>query len=771
MTASTLPSLAVVVAAAGFVLRNLAVAGALGVTGLVAGRSILEPLRQLAGRRPGGGGNGGSRRRPGGGGGGAGNGDDSPGGGGGSRWPGLWLRLDGGLETAAVAATLGLAAVAHAGLLLGTAGWLRPWPVLGTLLMINLASRPGWRWLVGCLGQGTVRLRLRLAERSAGRPCVAGTAPTGATVASLLPAPALPALIAAVAVGPVVALALYPPVAFDATLYHLPYARAFAATGALPFLPDLRFPIFPQLQEVLFALGMTLAGDVTAQLMALLETVLTGAILLCWGRQFSRAASWIGAAVYAGCPIVVYLAATAYVEAGLVLFFTAALFAVSRWRAGGGEGWLPLAAVFAAAAADSKYLGLLALGLVVLAAAAGRPEGEDGELGGGRRWRRVLAAGAAGALVLAPWTWRIVAATGNPVFPYLAQIFGRSPWSRPSWVVPEVHSVAGLARFAGEVVWRLLRAPWDTVLARARTGGYPPYSPLLLLGLPAVLAAAVADRRARGLVLSAAAYGLAAFTILPDARYLLPAVPLLCVALGAGVARGLAAWPVRGGLLAEAPWHDEPAQEAGRTWDAPAPAADVLPNAPWREHPAQGAAAPAAAAARRPGGAARRTAVAAALAVACALPGWLYAGYRLVRSGPLPLTPPARDAFLARTLPLYPAVRHLNQACGSAYSLYGLHAENMAYLAAGRFLGDWSGPAAYRRVVPQDGDLEVFHRHLRALGADHLLMAAGDPYLPAVAADAAAGGRFQPIYADARARLFALAGAGCLGAEARPAAR
>ena len=31
------------------------------------------------------------------------------------------------------------------------------------------------------------------------------------------------------------ALALYPPTGFDATLYHLPFARAFAASGRLPF--------------------------------------------------------------------------------------------------------------------------------------------------------------------------------------------------------------------------------------------------------------------------------------------------------------------------------------------------------------------------------------------------------------------------------------------------------------------------------------------------------------------------------------------------------
>ena len=33
-------------------------------------------------------------------------------------------------------------------------------------------------------------------------------------------------------------------------MYHLPFARAFAASGGLPFLPALRYPMFPPLAEV-----------------------------------------------------------------------------------------------------------------------------------------------------------------------------------------------------------------------------------------------------------------------------------------------------------------------------------------------------------------------------------------------------------------------------------------------------------------------------------------------------------------------------------------
>src|SRR6185436_18354427 len=60
--------------------------------------------------------------------------------------------------------------------------------------------------------------------------------------------------------------ALYPPTGWDATAYHLPYARLFAEEGSLVYAGFLRFPVFPQLDEMLFTASLLAADDVTAQL-------------------------------------------------------------------------------------------------------------------------------------------------------------------------------------------------------------------------------------------------------------------------------------------------------------------------------------------------------------------------------------------------------------------------------------------------------------------------------------------------------------------------
>jgi hypothetical protein len=416
-----------------------------------------------------------------------------------------------------------------------------------------------------------------------------------------------------------------------------------------------------------------------------------------------RGAGGLAAAAFLGCPIVAGLAATAYVEPAMTWLGTAALYALWRWgwrrgAAPGGPGWLALAGALAGGAAAVKYLGLAFVAAVAagaLVAPAG-PSTSGGREGGawaglGTRLRLALLACAGAAAVIAPWYLRILAATGNPLFPYFPDLFGGSPW-----VAHEFPGFRGLGAAGGRVLGGLVRLPWDMVVARQRLGAQPPYSPCFLLLLPLLAAAALRSRRVRWLLLLAAAYAVLVLALLPEARYLLPLAPLLALAVGETVAGWLG-----GG---------------------------------------------------RPAG---RLAVAAGLLLF--LPGWLYAGYRVARYGPLPVTAGARDVFLRRVLPVYAAIDFLNRSA-RPYTVYALHAENMAYFAAGDFLGDWSGPAAFGAVVPADGDPRRLRLNLRRLGAGYLLLVRGKSG-PLDTGAPAFRGLFHRVYADGSAEVFALAGA------------
>src|SRR5262249_45579906 len=193
---------------------------------------------------------------------------------------------------------------------------------------------------------------------------------------------------------------------------------------------ELRSPLSPQLDEALVAAVLLLAGDVAVQLVQLLSILLTAGLLVAWGGwDRSRRAGWIAAAAYLGSPIVIHLGTSAYVEAGLTLFTTAALYPLWRYLRSGARGWLAPAPFFPASAPDAQSLGLFFLATVVLLVAFSPARaGEAGSMGrpAARRLADLLLFSVVALAVLLPGYGRILYYTGNPVFPYLPRLFGHS---------------------------------------------------------------------------------------------------------------------------------------------------------------------------------------------------------------------------------------------------------------------------------------------------------------------------------------------------------
>lgn len=415
------------------------------------------------------------------------------------------LAFDGFLEKAGLAVALGAATLAEGVQLLGLAGILRPWALAAVAVAIHLL---GWRAWREALAAARARWR--------------GRHPGGRW--------ALVLALTALATAPLFALTLYPATDFDPTAYHLPLARAFSATGRLPFLTDLIFPIGPQLNDLLFAAVFPWGAELAAQGVELALTLATAALLAGWGaRAFSPAAGWIAAGLYLGNPLVVHLAGTAYIDPGLALFVTAALYSWDRARgdAAGALGWLATAGFLAGAAASTKYLGLFFVGVVVSIAGFAVPA---------RGWRAMAWTGMAALAALAPAYGRILLATGNPLFPFLPGLFGSSAWDPQPWL-------GGISW--GRRLADLATLPWDVIFRRATVNRQPPLSPAYLVGIPWLIAGARRDVRTRWLLGVALAW-LLVFSLLPrDARYLLLVLPVVTLVLAGAIAK-LAGLPAQG---------------------------------------------------------------------------------------------------------------------------------------------------------------------------------------------------------------------------------
>jgi hypothetical protein len=592
----------------------------------------------------------------------------------GTAWSAGWLawgRRRPGLLLHPLPACLGLALVGHAVLALATAGALRPWPLLAGVLAIHLAALRGWRQALGEAGGRIARAPRRAAAWTA---------------------------VAAVALSPGFVIGLYPPHAFDETVYHLPFARALVATGSLPYLPELRTPVFPLLAESLQALLLLAGGDEATHLVSLLATALTAALLLAWGAEsMGREASWLAAALYLGSPLVAYLAGTGYVDPLLAMLTGAGLYAAWRSSREEDRGWAVAAGLLAGSAAAVKYLGLAAVAVAALALLSGRRRGRAGAF---------LLAAAPVALPTYLWIW---SGTGNPLHPFYPQLFGSSVW------MPALEPARGLLERAGD----LAALPFDAVWRRQATGNAPPLSPAFLLGVPLLVWCLVRWRPARG-PSAMLGLGFASLLLVPaHARYLLPWLPLWSLLLAAAavwaVARrdALRGNPLRG----DATGADATGGDASRL-DAPA---------------IRG-----------------RSVAAAVLAAGLLLPGALYGPFYVARAGAVPTTPAARREFLAVQIPGYRALAWLaDGGADPSAVIYALAGERLYGVAPQPILGEHTGPYAYRRVEPLLSEPHLLARELRALGATHLLLpAASAALLPAEA------GPLRRSYADAEATLF-----------------
>jgi hypothetical protein len=105
-----------------------------------------------------------------------------------------------------------------------------------------------------------------------------------------------------------------------------------------------------------------------------------------------------------------------------------------------------------------------------------------------------------------------------------------------------------------------------------------------------------------------------------------------------------------------------------------------------------------------------------------ALGGWRYAMAGWQANGPIPMSQPEREHFLAARLPSFPAHKLLNGIRKSSYTLYAMQDENMAYFVDGTYKGDYFGPARYSRIWDKLSKGQALYDELKSMEADYFLV-------------------------------------------------
>ncbi|MEK6409359.1 MAG: glycosyltransferase family 39 protein [Acidobacteriota bacterium] len=582
----------------------------------------------------------------------------------------LGVRYHSPLEQMSFSIALGLGVLAYVVFTLGLCGLLNP-AMLISLLLIGLliCRRVWWGWLS----------RVRDAETG-----VDGTNKRQALSV---------VVVLSILFLPLVILPLYPPTAWDATMYHLAYAKIYVQNHQLVLTPYLRFPVFPQNNEMLFTLALQVQDDVLAQLVEFLMMAVLVAAMIAFGwRFFSRRAGLWAGAILLQSPLVIWLGTVAYVELGLMLFVMMTVYALWNFLESRQQHWLILAGAFCGLAMGTKYTGLFfLLVLTVVALFAG--------------WKRrnlwqSLRPLALAIVIFAPWIVRNFYYTKNPLFPFFYDVFGRA-FGYELWKPEdfhEMHRAIYSQLGVGKDIEALILLPWNLVAHWRSFGAL--ISPLCLFAPHLLFIFGIARERTRGLLTIGAAFTLYWFFAVQDPRHLMPALPLLSLATAASFDSLLLRWPSPQRLTSHK----------------------------------------------------LATILGALLLLA---PGWAWTLLRLRERGPLPVSAQQRDAYLTRELPSYPAYKLLNDLKGRDYRLYALRDERMAYFADGVFMGDHFGPAKYTRILDHMDDSQRLYDELRSLKADYFLVR-NDLARVTLPHDAFFQSRFKLVYEQAGILLFEL---------------
>jgi len=311
--------------------------------------------------------------------------------------------------------------------------------------------------------------------------------------------------------------ALAPEVRADGYTYHLGLPAEWFRQGALS--PRIGFyEMLPHGMEMLFAFAFALGGHSAAKLLHFGFLVATIPLMVAVGRRLGlpESACWVGAGLYFCAPVVGTAGTAAYNDAALVFFFLATIYLLAAWWQEGRTHQLVLLGLVAGFCYAIKPTGLLAAPAAVAVVALRR------------KLRSSLLVAAGAAAMIAPWMVRNAVRTGNPVAPLANRLFPNPHFH----ILTEIELTGALRSYEG-VTWRNL--PWELTLRGRRLQGFvgPIFllAPLALLGL---------RRRGVRLLLGSAALLAVPWMFNIGARFFMPSLALLALAMATVLPRRLA---------------------------------------------------------------------------------------------------------------------------------------------------------------------------------------------------------------------------------------
>jgi hypothetical protein len=315
--------------------------------------------------------------------------------------------------------------------------------------------------------------------------------------------------------------------AWDDLIYHLAVPKLYIGHHQIFNIPINMRSYWIMAQHMLTVFSLSVRGVTLARGFQCSFVLLTSLAIYSFSRRyFPRWVALLAALFYISDPFILWSTKSAYLEVGLAFFEFLALFACVQWFERQKDSWLILSGIFCGLAAASKYTGFFSyiaiFLLIIFFWFKNRASIPLGKL-----LKKRMLFSLAVFLVSFVWYLKNYIYCGNPVLPYLNNIF-KSPY----WY--QHFEIADYAAFTmGYDPAKILLLPWNIYLFRPIFGYtingiiFVAFIPLLFL-LPFVK-----KDRLPGAVQYLIVYCLIRFIIFAATthypRYLMPIFPMLAV--------------------------------------------------------------------------------------------------------------------------------------------------------------------------------------------------------------------------------------------------
>ena len=332
---------------------------------------------------------------------------------------------------------------------------------------------------------------------------------------------------------------LTPPVDRDALIHHLAIPKLWLKNGGFYEIKWAGFSYFPMNVDILYLIPLYLNKDFLAKFIHMAFGLGTAVLIFAYLRKrTSIIAGLLGVVVFLSTPMIFRLSTEVYVDLGLIFFTTASIFALIRYLDGecAESRWLLISAVCMGLALGTKYNAMIVWFFLTLAVIfiCSRQTG--------RQWNSIKYGAVfflVSLVVFSPWLIKNHILTGNPFHPLMGAIFnkGASVTSEGVRSLVYGHTYMGLFQMRenmfGEGFWETLLIPVRYFFQGQDNS--PRYfdgvlNPLLIL-LPPFAFMNKSLSRDKLLFLVFAAFVIITATFLDHIRirYILPAIPVLCI--------------------------------------------------------------------------------------------------------------------------------------------------------------------------------------------------------------------------------------------------